>query len=50
MKLSQELLAAYEAQVLNATWAELMDAVQNIPSWHPLSSMVAEELTKRASK
>lgn len=48
MKLSQELLAAYEAQVSTATWAELMDAIKYLPTWHPLGTMVAQELTNRA--
>lgn len=49
MKLSQELLAAYQAQVTASTTWELMEAVQDLPSWHPLGEMVATELTNRAA-
>ena len=50
MNYSNDLLAAYQAQVTASTTQELMDAVQDLPSWHPLGEMVATELTNRAAK
>lgn len=50
MNYSEELKAAWKAQVTEASFRELMDAVANVPSWHPISEMITSELNARMKK